>query len=939
MRLFITTISIVLLLTLCTRNSAQGISIKEDVSQHPIHVTAGNISTWQANGIRVFKILNNVEIEQGDIRVVANHVIIWFKEIKIGQLVEGDMEIYCKGNVTLFQEDDNIQEFKEMYLELVTTAGVAVIPKDAKTPIKSFEEEQKAGLYSQAEKFRAKEKGESYEGGISTGIAAEGEPIDIMADDIDTWIENDVRVIVAIGNVKIKRNNETLDADNVILYFDQEKKEGEKSPKQIYKEVYAEGNVTLRRNDDMVIADKIFENIKEEKGIFTNSTISSALKPPIVMGVIPVYLKGEEIKHTKGDYVINNGGFTHCSYGHPHYHFKYSKLRVIKNGETAIASSKKNVFYAGKIPLVYLPFLNFDLKRGSGTKRLQEWETGTTTRFGRFFKTDWNVYAFAGAEKMSEWSKLIFSADTYSLRGPAAGLDFEYKKPNFFGYMNTYYINDDEDFDINNVPVETENRGHFLWRHRHKLFNDWIADIEIAHVRDRSYYREYYQPEFKLKENRNTLLYLRRLSGNKGITFLAEHQLRTYDTLIDSVRLSRKNESLPELKYSIIGEPLWGGRLNLTSETGFAYQNRVFDRISPLRSEENFLGRGELLTAERVFDRGAVRLEPKETFRFDTNNVINAPFHIFGQRFNPFIGIRFTGYSESVSVSPVTGDNQGGGTPRGRVAVPIGLNTSRTLSRTYSIYNKLLNINRLKHIMVPELALNFIPIVTQNPEDLNQFDGIDAIDKYQSIKLRFRNRLLTKRGEPGKEKPVNFVDLNTEFNFFPGSSGLNRKRDDYIGLDLRVQLTDKISFKSEGNEFNLGRGGVDIFNTSLRYNNSPKLNFAVGSRYIDNISSTVSFSSTVSLNEKWSVTFYEQYAFRTEEKDEIGRGSDFENQSLNTGAVINRYFHDWLASMTISQIGTRDDDNIVQFNLIPRGLGVTTDRLRSLGAFLPQRGQ
>ena len=137
------------------------------------------------------------------------------------------------------------------------------------------------GLYTQAEKFKAKEKGESYEGDISTGIAAEGEPIDIMADDIDTWIENDVRVIVAIGNVKIKRNNETLNADNIILYFDQEKGGKGKSSKQIYKEVYAEGNVTLRRDGDVVIADKIFENIKEEKGISINSTISSALKPQL----------------------------------------------------------------------------------------------------------------------------------------------------------------------------------------------------------------------------------------------------------------------------------------------------------------------------------------------------------------------------------------------------------------------------------------------------------------------------------------------------------------------------------------------------------------------------------------------------------------------------------------------------------------------------------
>ena len=747
MRLFVTTTFLIALIILCDRNIAQGALIKKDVSQHPIHISAGNITTWQKNGVRVFQARGNVEIDQGDIRIIANSVIIWFKEVKIGQLVEGNMEIYCGGNVTLFQEED-IQKYKEIYLELVTTAGVAVSPKLAHVSIKSFEDEQRSGLYVQAEKFKAKEKGEPHKDDISTGVAAEGEMVDILADDIDTWLENDVRVIVAIGNVRIKKGDETLNADNVILYFDQEKGEKEKPPKQIYKEVYAEGNVTLKRKDDLIIAEKIFENIKEKKGIFTDSTISSVIKPPVVRVPMPTYIKGDEIKHSKGNYEIKNGDFSLCSYGHPHYRFKYSKLRIVKTGEKSILTAKNNVFYVGKVPLMYLPSLTFNLKRN--TKRLEEWNTGKVSRFGRFVTTDWDVYGFAFGEKMDDWSHLTLSADYLELRGPAAGLDFEYAKSNYFGYASTYYIHDEKTTDINSVPVPQEDRGHFLWRHRQPFFNDWVADIEISQVSDRSFFREYFQQDFKLEKDRTTLLYLKKLSGNRGITFLAEHQLRTYDTLIDSVRLSRKNESFPELKYRIIGEPLWKGRLNFTSETELAYQNRLFDRIPPRKFAPDFLGRGDLLTAERVFSRTPVRYKPKETIRFDTYNMLNAPFRVMGQRFNPFIGFRLTGYSESVKVDPVTGRNEGDGTSRGRIAIPIGINTSTTLSRTYSIYNKFLNINRLKHIMVPEVLLNFIPIVTQNPEDLNQFDGIDAIDTYQSINLVYA--IDSRQNEENREK-------------------------------------------------------------------------------------------------------------------------------------------------------------------------------------------
>ena len=952
MRLSISTIFFILLIILCNRNLAQGAHIKKDVSHYPIHISAESISTWQNNEIRVFQANGNAEVEQGDVRIVANNIIIWFTEVKAGQIVEGSLEIYCSDNVTLFQEE-NIQDFEETYLELVTTAGISVSPTSVSSvhvQIESFEDEQRSELYSQAQKFKAKEKGEPFKDDTSAGTVAAGEMVDILADDIDTWLENDVRVIVAIGNVRIKKSGETLNADNVILYFDQEKSDKQDSPKQIYKEVYAEGNVTMTRESDLIIAEKIFQNIKEDKGLFVNSTIESILKPPTVKTDMPAFVSGDEIKNTKGNYEIKNGDFSLCGFGHPHYRFKYSKVRIIKTGENSILTAKNNVFKLGKIPLAYIPYLNFNLKRSP--KRLEEWDTGKTTRFGRFIKTDWDLYGFAFGEKLDKWSDVTVSLDYMELKGPRAGVNIEYEKENFSGFLNTYQMNDRDETGINGVTVENESRGHFLWRNRLMLSriltdksksdttriddkiiditdNDgWIVDTEISHVKDRTYFREYLQSEFKNEKDKNTLFYLRNISDNRGITFLAEHQLRTYDTLIDSLRLSRKDEKFPELKYRIIGEPLRNGKFNFTSETGLVYQNRMFDRISPLKAETNFLGRGELLTAERVFDRSPARFDPEETIRFDTYNMLNTPFRLMGQRFNPFIGIRLTGYSESIKVDPVTGRNEGSGTARGRAAIPIGINTNTTLSRTYSVYNKFLNINRLRHVMVPELLLNFTPVVTQDPEDLNQFDGIDAIDTYQSVKFGLHNRLQTKRGELGKEVTVDIVDLDTELNLFPGSAGLNRKRDDYIGWDYNIRLTDKATILSEGNEFNLRKGGVDISNLALQYSPSPQLSFSTGNRYIDDSSSTVFFSSSFKANEKWSVSVSQQYAFKTGLEDKDSR-------SLYSGVNVTRYLHDWIFTMNIAQIGTREDDNIVSFNILPRGLGVATPTLRSLGAMVP----
>ncbi|MFQ5964980.1 MAG: LPS assembly protein LptD [Candidatus Scalinduaceae bacterium] len=939
MRLFASTIFFTSLI-LCNNALSQGPLITKDNSKQPISITARRISTWDENGFKVFMARGNVKIEQGNVLITANSLISWFREVKIAQFAEGQMEIYCEGKISLLQEEI-VQNYEQMYLRLVTTAGVVVNP--IKTKIQKLEEERKTKLYLRGELIRAEGLGEFASEEIPRGprirpptsLTAEGKPIDIFADDIDTWVEKDVRIIVATGNVMIKGREETLNADNVILYFDIEKGGKDKPLKQIYKELYAEGNVTMRRKKDLMIAEKIFENIKENEGIFVKSVFSSTFKTPYSAVETPVYIHGDEIKHKgKGLYEVKNGSFTSCSYGHPHFRFQSSKVRIFKTADHSIVSAKKNVFYAGNIPVAYLPFLNFDMKRKK-RKLLKNWEFGRISRFGRFFKTDWDIYSIAFGEKMGDWSDLTFSADFLELRGPAVGLDFLYEKANFSGLINTYYVRDEKDTDINNVPITSKDRGQFLWRHRQLLANNWIADIEVSNVSDRNFFREYFRNVFKVEKDRETIFYLRKASDNRGFSFLAEKQLRTYDTLVNSQRLNRTNQTLPELKYSIIGEPLWEGKLNFSSETELAYHDRVFDEISPKRAEEQFLGRGALLTAERVFDRVPVRLEPEETIRFDTDNTINAPFRILGIKFNPFMGVRLTGYSESVKVDPVTLRNKGGGTPRGRIAGSLGLDIGTTLSRTYSVYNKLLNINRLRHIIVPEVRFNFMPLVTQNPEDLNQFDGIDALDDYQSIKLGLRNRLQTKRGKPGKEKSVDFIDFDMGFNIFPGNAGLNRKRDDFFGLDLRIKLTDKISLLSERNEFNLRKGGVDVLNIRLRYNPMPGYRFSIGHRFIDDTSSTVRFSSTFSLSEKWRVVFSENFDFRAKQRIGTGQNIRAESQNLSSVFVLSRFFHDMIGNLTINK-NEITGDTIARFDIIPRGVGSVGKRLQTVGALVPQ---
>jgi hypothetical protein len=244
--------------------------------------------------------------------------------------------------------------------------------------------------------------------------------------------------------------------------------------------------------------------------------------------------------------------------------------------------------------------------------------------------------------------------------------------------------------------------------------------------------------------------------------------------------------------------------------------------------------------------------------------------------------------------------------------------------------------------MIPEVRFNFTPIATQNPEDLNQFDGIDALDTYQSIVFGLRNIFQTKRGETGEETPVDLINFDIAFNLFPGNAGLNRKRDDFIELDIKMKLTDKITLLSEHNEFNLGKGGIDILNLGLNYKVMPNWNFFIGNRYIDDFSSSVIFSSGLSLGEKWQLGFYEQYDFKAKQRASTGQTARTESQNLSTRFVVSRFFHDWIVNIIFNKANTRDDTT-TSFDIIPRGaagqVGGLRSRFQSVSAFLPQQEQ
>lgn len=891
------------------------------IEQRPFSLTGNRIVTWEKDGVRVFVVNKDARILQGPFQITANTVVCWFHEEEAAQQKEATVEVYCEGKVTILEEEENYENYEQVYLRFETMAGIVVNPEIQ--PIETFEVAQETDIVRRGEEIRSMGKEEYLSTEIprkvaTSEISQKEEMVDIVADTIDSWEERDKRIVVALGNVKIKKENMTVDADSVLLWFDKAESGLAKDSKLPLSEIYAEGNVTVRRKDDLQIADKIFENVKEEKGILINSKIKttiqkredktsavSAIKAPsqkrktFTFEGLPTYIQGEEIRLIgKGKYEITNGKISTCGFGHPHYHFQGKKIRLTQRGVHNIVSSTNNAFYLEKYPIAYLPYLVLDVKKDE--RLLRDWQFGSSSRFGSFFKSDWNLFAVTGGNQ-KDWSDLILNLDYLQKRGFGTGLDFEYSRQDLFGYLDTYYIKDHGDSDINNVPIENEDRGTILWRHRQELPYDLRLEMEYSYLSDPQFLREYFRQEFKQEKDRETALYLRRIHDTSAETFVINEQFNGFDTTVDSLRERRYAERLPELSYQIIGEPIGDNLLVFSSESTATYFNGSFERVDP-------------------------EVESESVARVDTANRVSMPFKPGFFNINPFMEGRVTGYTESIETSDAVDEANGPAT--GRFIGSFGFDWSSTHWRNYSFYNDFFKINRLRHIFVPELRYSYSPIMTKDPDEFYQYDEVDALDSSNVAVIGVKNKLQTKRGEPGLEKTVDFVDFSVDYYFFPSKAGLYNdgingiiiREDNFINIDFRSQLTDIVAFVSERNEFNTEEFRFDVLSSGIEVYNLPDWQYFFGYRFIRDISSTIMLAGEYTISEKWKVTGEEKYDFKSLKLEEDANNNlnrENKTQNLRTNIILSRYFHDWIGSLTLELDPVRDDSSY-RFDLTPK---------------------
>jgi hypothetical protein len=557
--------------------------------------------------------------------------------------------------------------------------------------------------------------------------------------------------------------------------------------------------------------------------------------------------------------------------------------------------------------------------------------------------------------------------------------DPAYNQP-YSGFFRTYYVQDTRknhvlfpQFETDTLggfrgaePIPGQYRGRTQFRHNQDIYENGTTYLrvmgQIEHLSDKNFLEQYYKSEFDTQPNQETFAYLQAGAGNVFGSALLEQRLsRPWDTETNWRRADA----------AVVGQSFFDF---------FSYNARGSVADAELRPAT--ITPLPLVVTDRPDHTGRFDLYQKLTAPFDLGPVRLAPYGVLDLTYYsqdlsnangiyPNANVAGSGFNRDPftlrpEVSPV-------GQSRGRFYGAGGVTAETTVSKLYATANsELFNVNGLYHkatlrgnyynaysntpyYLLPQLdRLNddttdytyrltrpFAGGVIQTPSNVALFasplydpqqyairrlvdNKPDTLDTIQVAQLGLNQRLQTKRGYPGAQHVVDWMNLDVSASYFPDPARDNYGQSfGFLEYDYTWNFGDRVSFQSAGWADPI-QNGAKYFNAGLNFNRPDGTNFFASYRQTDPLGSkSVLLSLAYQLNSKYSVNLLTIY--------DIGLKTSLANQLsfARVGADATLLFG-LSYNPIIKNFG-------VQFALVPNLFGFSGGQLSRINSISAQR--
>lgn len=749
--------------------------------------------------------------------------------------------------------------------------------------------------------------------------------IDISADRLVLWSDSD------LSNI---RQDRSLDLTKTHI------------------ELYLEGNIIFRQGDQEIYADKMYFDVSTRRGLIREAEVFAAI--PNVEGLIR--LRAEEIRMPEEGLMMASDTFVTTSrIGEPLYRFQMGQImlrsqqfprknrftgeveRDPQTGEPILDSRKdliarQTMVKVGNVPVFYLPY--FAAPMDSPSQIINKFSIRNDSIFGFQPIIGVDAYRLLGIEKPWTNTSWDLNASYYTKRGPGLGTEFEYDRlganqeiplgifsgpgKGKFQFWGIYDTGDDNlGYERRNLIPEKDFRYQAIGQHKSTFGNDWELRFQLGVISDRNFQEEYFQNSWYTEPDRATQLEIRKSEENRTLSLWAD--LRTND-------FHTQTQRTPQLDFYWLGQPLFGDVLTWSSYSEVGYVH-LYPDTAPTDPADRALW--HLLDWEKE----------SKGIRSSTRHEISYPFQAGPVKLVPFALGEAAYWGE---------DLQGEATSR--VYGQAGIRASLPMWQYYGWQNRLFNVNGIMHkvefdvealaagsnLDVDELPLYDIPddralMDFSHHMSSTLFGRLPIPKKYQlrsyairsnlggwvtsnteladdlaMIRFGMHHRWQTKRGMPGREKIIDWVTFDTNFNIYPDPD-----RDNFgsaIGLwdyDLRWYPGDRVMLYSSG-LFDFFTDGVRMVDVGAVLDRPGKgsiftsLHYLTGS--IENVVMRIGYNYRMS--EKWTSTFVSTF-------DISGKGN------IGEGLSVTRIGESFLFTTGIAYDAPSDNFSI-HFALEPR---------------------
>ncbi|STZ76912.1 LPS-assembly protein LptD [Bergeriella denitrificans] len=305
-----------------------------------------------------------------------------------------------------------------------------------------------------------------------------------------------IATVRAEGNVIIERNDEILNSDWAV--YD-----------QASDTVTAGDQYKLYQNGSVVSGKELTYNLSERTGITENVRMATERDGRRLQSVSEkAEMKGP------GLYNLINTKFNTCAPGDASWYIKAKSIEADESTGIGVAKNASLVF--GGVPVLYTPWADFPIngsrKSGFLVPNVSTGSDGFEMSLPYYLNLKPNLDA-------------TVTPGIITKRGVRLGGQLRYLEPKFSGDIEGTWMPHDKLRDRNN-------RAQVKWRHNHRFSEHLSGGVDLNHVSDNDYYRDFYgQGDIASNVNLNRQVWLNYGRSLGGGHFSSSLMAQKYQTL------------------------------------------------------------------------------------------------------------------------------------------------------------------------------------------------------------------------------------------------------------------------------------------------------------------------------------------------------------------------------------------------------------------------